>query len=260
VFTPLTGSHCKLHPNTEGASVMAASDAGLTPLLAACFSGHAAVASVLLNHGADVDVVTRDTGRTPLYAAAQEGHVEVIELLARRGADLNKSCGLASGVTALWIASQNGHWEAVEVLCSHGADLEKGKIIHTTRMQPLLVAAYNGHTRVLQALACWGARMDGGGMGAAFGIVGSDSPRQVAVRLGHTELAEWLTEMKDCTVLEIAALCGNSKAAAYGARFSTDIYTRGCHWFPTPAPLEALACVRPMPFISGVHGSYRLAL
>jgi hypothetical protein len=26
------------------------------------------------------------------------------------------------------------------------------------------------------------------------------------------------------------------------------------------APLEALACVRPMPFLSGVHSSYRLAL
>jgi hypothetical protein len=42
---------------------------------------------------------------------------------------------------------------------------------------------------------------------------------------------------------------------------STEIYTRECIEFHAFAPpLEALPCVRPMAFLSGVHSSYRLAL
>jgi hypothetical protein len=44
----------------------------------------------------------------------------------------------------------------------------------------------------------------------------------------------------------------------YGARFSTGIYTRGCHWSHA-CSLEALACVLRMTFLSVVH-SYRLPL
>jgi hypothetical protein len=39
----------------------------------------------------------------------------------------------------------------------------------------------------------------------------------------------------------------------YSARFSTESYTRGCHWIPRLCSLEALACVWPMAFLSGVH-------
>eukprot|EP00729_Bicosta_minor_P024073 gene24073-31626_t len=64
---------------------------GLTPLLAACFSGHVEVAAFLVDNGSDVNSATKESGRTPLYAAAQEGHRDIIRLLIAAGAEVDKA-------------------------------------------------------------------------------------------------------------------------------------------------------------------------
>jgi hypothetical protein len=58
----------------------------------------------------------------------------------------------------------------------------------------------------------------------------------------------------------LVAALERCKGQTYGARFR-QIYTlEDAIEFNAFAPLEALASVRPLPFLSGVHSSYRLAL
>ena len=59
-----------------------------TILFAASSNGHAAVISVLLERGADVDLCGTD-GMTPLFAAVLEGHSKVVEKLLAHGANTN---------------------------------------------------------------------------------------------------------------------------------------------------------------------------
>jgi len=49
-------------------------------------------------------------------------------------------------------------------------------------------------------------------------------------------------------------------STGYGARFRQKFTLEDTIEIHAFAPLEALACVRPMPFLSGVRSSYRLAL
>jgi SET domain-containing protein len=59
------------------------------------------------------------------------------------------------------------------------------------------------------------------------------------------------------TIVEVQP--GDEMTIAYGARFSTEIYTRGMPLDPTHVRLKR-TCVSPMAFLSGVHFSDQLAL
>jgi len=52
----------------------------------AAYRGHADVAKVLLESGADPDAKNKE-GNTPLHAAAYRGHIDVASLLLEHGAD-----------------------------------------------------------------------------------------------------------------------------------------------------------------------------
>uniref|UniRef100_A0A2R5LBQ6 Oxysterol-binding protein n=1 Tax=Ornithodoros turicata TaxID=34597 RepID=A0A2R5LBQ6_9ACAR len=60
---------------------------GWTPLHLACYFGHFDVAELLLNHGANVDVVNHE-GDTPLHKAAYTGREGLVLLLLKHGADV----------------------------------------------------------------------------------------------------------------------------------------------------------------------------
>ena len=79
-------------------------------LLAA--SGHLEVARVLLDAGADQNAASQD-GLTALIAAARHGHLEVVQLLLEA-----ENVATAGGETALMAATENGHLEVVRVLGS----------------------------------------------------------------------------------------------------------------------------------------------
>ena len=69
----------------NGADVNGATPDG-TPLLGACIEGHAAIISMLLAKGANVETPHPTTGKTPLHRAAFHGHVEAVRALLRGGA------------------------------------------------------------------------------------------------------------------------------------------------------------------------------
>jgi len=60
----------------------------LAPVHAVAMTGHHAVLKVLIDHGADVNLVSKRR-RTPLHLAAMGGHSECIKLLIDCGADCN---------------------------------------------------------------------------------------------------------------------------------------------------------------------------
>jgi ankyrin repeat protein len=74
---------------------------GLTPLLFAARDGRLAGAKVLLDHGADINLVDPDR-HTPLIIALSSGHFDVAGLLIERGADVNMEDKV--GQTALYAA------------------------------------------------------------------------------------------------------------------------------------------------------------
>jgi ankyrin repeat protein len=104
-----------------GCPVDTANHAGDTPLLLACSQGHVAVARILLDAGARVDVACGPTRTTPLHRAAAHGHVDVVRALlgAAPGA-----VGLldAGEWTPLMRAAAGDHAHVCRLLLAHGAD------------------------------------------------------------------------------------------------------------------------------------------
>ena len=96
-----------------------------------------AIARVLLDHGADVNAVSRN-GYTPLYAAIESGNLELIRLYLDRGADVQGGVeDRWSGITPLRYASGAGPQEpnpaVVELLLEYGADPTEPLACRTAR-------------------------------------------------------------------------------------------------------------------------------
>lgn len=70
---------------------------GNTPLHVACYMGQEAVATELVNHGANVNQPNK-CGYTPLHLAAVSTNGALcLELLVNNGADVNQQVRLATG-------------------------------------------------------------------------------------------------------------------------------------------------------------------
>ncbi|CAG8919162.1 unnamed protein product [Penicillium salamii] len=118
-----------------------------TPLHLACSIARPDVAKVLIQNDAHVDMYN-ETGNTPLQLAANSGEAEVVSILLGRGAKVdtyNKD-----GNTALQLASARGHHEVVRILLSHNAAIGSGTMGNDSTS--LHLAADNGHTKVIPLL------------------------------------------------------------------------------------------------------------
>jgi ankyrin repeat protein len=95
---------------------------GFTPLHYAAFFGQEDAARILLERGAEVEVVARNESIrvTPLHSAAAGSHAEIVKLLLEAGADPNAAQD--GGFTPLHSAAQNDDRESVEALLAAGAD------------------------------------------------------------------------------------------------------------------------------------------
>ncbi|HPB59815.1 MAG TPA: tetratricopeptide repeat protein [Candidatus Saccharicenans sp.] len=94
--------------------------AGLTPLQKAIQKGDIKKVTELLNKGANIDEWNFGT---PLIMAASSGQLEIAKLLIERGANLNMIG--QNGWTALGCAAAEGHSKIVDLLISKGADVEQ---------------------------------------------------------------------------------------------------------------------------------------
>ena len=95
---------------------------GFTALHYAAFFGQEDAARILLERGAEVELVARNESIrvTPLHSAASGGHAGIVKLLLEAGADPNAAQD--RGFTPLHSAAQNDDRASVEALLAAGAD------------------------------------------------------------------------------------------------------------------------------------------
>ncbi|HEX5865037.1 MAG TPA: ankyrin repeat domain-containing protein [Casimicrobiaceae bacterium] len=97
---------------------------GHTPLLVASRDGPPEIVEVLLEAGADVNVVEPVFGAVPLHKAVYNGHAEITRLLAARpGVDLDFQ-GATNGYTPLHDALWHGYADCARILIEAGARLD----------------------------------------------------------------------------------------------------------------------------------------
>jgi uncharacterized protein len=95
---------------------------GFTALHYAAFFGQEDAARILVERGAEVEVVARNESIrvTPLHSAAAGSHAAIVKLLLEAGADPNAAQD--GGFTPLHSAAQNDDRDSVEALLEAGAD------------------------------------------------------------------------------------------------------------------------------------------
>ena len=95
---------------------------GRTALSLAARHGHEAIASLLLEHGAEVEAIN-NAGETALHEATFGDHLTVIEVLVVQG-HANVDAQDSSGHTPLMMAADLGRDWAVRLLVQKGADVK----------------------------------------------------------------------------------------------------------------------------------------
>lgn len=93
---------------------------GWTPFHVASYLGHVAIVELLIEKGANIEILNNDGGNALLIAAAH-GKTEVAMLLSSR-MDLNFQN--EKGWTPINAASMYGHVDIVRLLVDNGADVE----------------------------------------------------------------------------------------------------------------------------------------
>ncbi len=121
----------------DGMDVNEARPDGMTGLHLAAERGDLEVARVLLDAGADVNLVTRLGDYTPLHLAGRSGHGALVELLVEAGGDVNART--TNGATPLHLAARGGDRTAIAALLDGGADIDAKE--HRWDQTPLIFAA-----------------------------------------------------------------------------------------------------------------------
>merc|ERR1712146_229842 len=106
----------------EGEDVNVHDKAGYTALHFASLFNHTEIVTLLIEHGADVNIPNKNYAFTALHLASYNGSSNVITLLLDNGADINKQAKF--GGTALHIASKQGHTDIVTLFLDRGVDRE----------------------------------------------------------------------------------------------------------------------------------------
>jgi len=137
----------------------------MTALSATAYGGKEAIVSLLLDQGADIDIVGSYYG-TALGAAAYVGKMATVSLLLDRGADINIVGGCYG--TALGAAAYGGEKAIVSLLLDRGADIN---IVGGSYGTALGAAAYHGKKAIVSLLLDRGADINivGGDYGTALG-------------------------------------------------------------------------------------------
>ena len=125
-------------------------------LLIALYYEREDIASLLLDLGADVNVVGGEYG-TALAAAAYRGEMNIVSLLLDRGADVNSVDGEYGTVLAVAVAAYRGKTDIVPLLLDRGADVNAVGGRYGTA---LAMAAFQGKTDIVSLLLDRGANVN----------------------------------------------------------------------------------------------------
>ena len=116
-----------------GYSPDTANSQGVPIICVATRNGHKKIVELLLERGADVNVLSQDRGNSPLMEAAVRGDDVSVRRFLESGANPNLIS--KSGQTALMLAIGEGHTDIVKVLLEYKADPDiKDSLGMTARM------------------------------------------------------------------------------------------------------------------------------
>jgi ankyrin repeat protein len=121
---------------------------GFTPLQLATFFSEPATSRLLLQRGANVELVSKNPmALRAIHSAAAGGSTEIVEKVLLAGADANAR--QHGGFTALQAAAGAGRVDMVRALLAHGADRNAKNDAGRTARD---LAAEKGHTAVVKLL------------------------------------------------------------------------------------------------------------
>lgn len=147
------------------------------PLWWAAFRGALEPAKLLIDKGANVNGVG---SRIPLMAASHGGNLELVKLLVDKGAQVNARNAHGTPLSA---AAEADRTDIMRFLMEKGADIEgKDVSVHWT---PLMRAAAAGSANAMKLLLEKGANPH-------FRDIWKDTPRSIAEKRGHPNVAELL--------------------------------------------------------------------
>lgn len=138
-----------------GAAVDARDPMGGTALLAATWTGNPALVSLLLAHGADVNMRHRETAATPLYYAVITSKPEIARLLLDAGADV--LVRYKNEQTALHLAAARTSVSIIEMLLSSHAPLAA---VNVDGNSPLNESVLHNQPAALHCLLQHGANVN----------------------------------------------------------------------------------------------------
>lgn len=129
-------------------------------LIEAAEKGYLDVVKYLVEHGANVNKISRDE-TTALIAAAKNGHIDVVKyLVGLKKGKAKTNIRDSEGKTALTHAAENGHFEVVDYLTDpRGGRVHPDEDYHNAdvREPPLYYAAENGYFDIVKLLVDRGA-------------------------------------------------------------------------------------------------------
>ncbi|CAN0243799.1 unnamed protein product, partial [Scytosiphon promiscuus] len=141
----------------KGASASYKDAAGASVLVHAAHAKMPKVVKALLDApesaGVDKDAAS-DDGVTALIAAAMKGHADIVDMLL--GAKCNQDVADKDGTNALMAAASNGHLEAATSLVKAGAALDK----QNSDGHSALMFAYNGRAQVASLMDKYAEYLD----------------------------------------------------------------------------------------------------
>ncbi|KAM4057050.1 ankyrin repeats (3 copies) domain-containing protein [Hirsutella rhossiliensis] len=150
-FSPLDTPNS---PFTNAVELEAGDANGMTPLMRAVDGGNAAVAKLLLDKGANMEVKNQYS-RTVLLQAMRNRHAAIVKLLLDKGADVEvkNECSRAMLLQAM----RNRHEAVIELLLDKGADIEARGPFQRT---PLFQAVKDGNEALVKKLLDKGANVE----------------------------------------------------------------------------------------------------
>lgn len=156
-----------------------------SPLVLAVKMRNLTMVSLLLEHGADLNMpARRGVKRTPLQAACETGSYKMVEFLLQRGAHVNSAAAERDGGTALQMAAKTGSLKIIKLLLDNHADpqMAKSKLGGRTAFE---AAAENGCISILCRL--WNAVLPFG-----FDEKECQSAKNFAKQKGHRGCVDFI--------------------------------------------------------------------
>lgn len=191
-----------------------------SPLHVAIYKEHRDIAVLLLERGANTEILARSNlNQTALYMASSRGLADVVRLVIDSGEDLNAICNDYDDGdddtewTPLHAAIHKGHLDVAILLLERGADTEIRSSLDETALH---VASDRGCAEIVQQLISHGADLNA--ECHDFDDYFNDvewTPLHVASRDGTPSIAKMLLEHGAnpdhfCrTALHVASSCGN---------------------------------------------------